>query len=351
MRNGKPRPPASQDREEHDHALGFHWRTGLTAFNSLGLPAPASRHEEKTRAAILTEAALVGRGNPERMISYSRRKQFYEPTRYRLTSYGYRTVVGTVDLLDRYHMIEHDRAWPGRFGWQSRLRAGPKVIACLDAPAAAPVVYERTESIILRGRKKNPIEYRDNDQTRAMRQKLKTINEGLLSITVSHPDLGIVRPGDPIRFGEANSGPARPTLHRVFTNDWKHHGRFYGGWWQNIPKEQRGRLLINGEDTAEHDYQSFHISLAYVVAGVTIPRGDLYELQTDRWPRNLVKLAANTMLNARDRRAALGAVVQEAVEGGILVRRRGSSPTSANSSTPSSAATPRSTARSSATLA
>ena len=112
-------------------------------------------------------------------------------------------------------------------------------------------------------------------------------------------------------------------LHRVFTNDWKHHGRFYGGWWQNIPKEQRARLLINGEDTAEHDYPSFHISLAYAVAGVPIPRGDLYELQTDRWPRNLVKLAANTMLNARDRRAALGAVVQEAVEGGILVRRRG----------------------------
>ena len=197
------------------------------------------------------------------------------------------------------------------------------MIACLDAAAAPAIVYERAEPIILRDREKNPIEYRDNDQTRAMRRRLKTINEGLLSITVSHPALGIVRPGDPIRFGDANGGPARPTLHRVFTNDWKHHGRFYGGWWQNIPKEQRARLLINGEDTDEADYRSFHINLAYVVAGVPIPSGDLYELQTDRWPRNLVKLATNTMLNARDRRAALGAVVQEAVEGGILVRRRG----------------------------
>ena len=170
------------------------------------------------------------------MISYSRTKAFYGPTRYRLTSYGYRTVVGSVDLSDRYQIIEHDRAWPGRFGWQSRIRATAEVVACLDAAAAPAIVYERAEPIILRDREKNPIEYRDNDQTRAMRRNLNGINQGLLSISVSHPDVGIARPGDPIRFGDANGGPARPTLHRIFTNDWKHHGRFYGGWWQSIPK-------------------------------------------------------------------------------------------------------------------
>ena len=170
---GRPVPD-----DQRDHALGFHWGTDLAAFASLGLPAPASRHEEKTRAAILTEAALVGRADPEMMISYSRTKAFYGPTRYRLTSYGYRTVVGSVDLSDRYQIIEHDRAWPGRFGWQSRIRATAEVVACLDAAAAPAIVYERAEPIILRDREKNPIEYRDNDQTRAMRRNLNEDQPG-----------------------------------------------------------------------------------------------------------------------------------------------------------------------------
>ena len=46
MRNGKPRPPASQDREEHDHALGFHWGTDLAAFSQ---PRICQRQRRATR--------------------------------------------------------------------------------------------------------------------------------------------------------------------------------------------------------------------------------------------------------------------------------------------------------------
>ena len=172
----------------------------------------------------------------------------------------------------------------------------------------------------MRDREKNPLDHRDRDskRLRAIQRRLDVINEALLSITVSHPALGIIRPGDPIRFGASRGYPARPTLHRVFTNDLDHHGRFYGGFWQGMPKQERARLMINGEAVGEHDYRQHHIRLAYALAGVPIPDGDLYDLQTNRWKRSLVKLATNTMLNACDRRSALGAIVTEAIKHDIL---------------------------------
>jgi len=44
-------------------------------------------------------------------------------------------------------------------------------------------------------------------------------------------------------------------LYRVFNDpDLRTGGRFYGGWWQNIPKTYRSRLLVNGKRMVEYDY-------------------------------------------------------------------------------------------------
>ena len=59
-------------------------------------------------------------------------------------------------------------------------------------------------------------------------------------------------------------------LHRVFNDpDLQTGGRFYGGWWQNIPREYRQHLAVNGKRMVELDYSNQHPSILYAQAGVT----------------------------------------------------------------------------------
>ena len=70
-----------------------------------------------------------------------------------------------------------------------------------------------------------------------------------------------------------------------------------GGWWQNIPKEFRTKLLINGKRTVEFDYSGLHPALLYAKVKAGIP-DDPYEIGLDPKHRKHVKKAFNAMLNA-----------------------------------------------------
>ena len=97
-------------------------------------------------------------------------------------------------------------------------------------------------------------------------------------------------------------------LHRVFNDpDLQTGGRFYGGWWQNIPREYRQHLVVNGKRMAELDYSNQHPSILYAQEGATRP-ADCYSgvirpkclsdgvKQKDL--RDAVKAAFNAMLNS-----------------------------------------------------
>ena len=58
-------------------------------------------------------------------------------------------------------------------------------------------------------------------------------------------------------------------IYRVF-NDFNidSGGRFYGPFWQGMPKIDRERLYINDEPTTELDYSGLHINLLYAVLGI-----------------------------------------------------------------------------------
>jgi len=55
-------------------------------------------------------------------------------------------------------------------------------------------------------------------------------------------------------------------------------GRFYGGWWQYIPREERKYVTIDGMATIEIDYSEMHPRLLYLEQGLKPPTGDLYDL-------------------------------------------------------------------------
>ena len=72
-------------------------------------------------------------------------------------------------------------------------------------------------------------------------------------------------------------------------------GRLYGCWPQNLPKETRRALLLNGEPTAEPDYPALHCQLIYDLAGKEMPDKPF---DIEGFERSEVKRAFYTMVNA-----------------------------------------------------
>jgi hypothetical protein len=277
-----------------DKALSLNWApVDPDAYNWLGLP-DLTPLATKARTAILTETLVAG----NRSISYSRDRNFYnDRQRYFRPTYSYRAIVPAVDQLADAGLIEHDRARPGRRGLQSRFRIAP---ALLEELSAIEVQYKPLELIVLRDHDGNPIDYRDNRETRAMRKRLADLNEGLRSQEIAI-DGRIIREGDLL----GNGGRAQAQLHRVFhRGDFDLGGRFYGGHWQNIPKEGgRDSITINGESTVEVDYAGLHIRLLYQQIGKPMPI-DPY----DFGPRKQAKLALLIAINARSHMSAVRAL-------------------------------------------
>src|SRR5262245_38745856 len=146
-----------------DKPLTMNWApVDRDAFEGLGLPDLKSKLSTKARTQIITEALVAG----NRSISYSRRCGFYTGTqRYYRPTYSYRAIVPAVDQLAKAGLIEHEKMPPGHRGFQSRFRATPELVRELSH---VEVQYKPLELIVLRDADGNPVDYRDNRETRAM---------------------------------------------------------------------------------------------------------------------------------------------------------------------------------------
>lgn len=98
------------------------------------------------------------------------------------------------------------------------------------------------------------------------------------------------------------------TLTRVFnSSDLLQGGRFYGGWWQNIPKTYRSYLTVNGKRMVELDYSNQHPTILYSLAGVERPAdcySNIFDVKQlaptvdESHLRKMIKSAFNAMLNS-----------------------------------------------------
>ncbi len=100
-------------------------------------------------------------------------------------------------------------------------------------------------------------------------------------------------------------------LIRWFGASLQEHGRFYGGWWQSVPKAQRPNILINGNRTVELDFQGLAPRMLYHLEGLEYDL-DPYDIPSLRskagengipWQdlRPVVKRAFGFVLNAKKR--------------------------------------------------
>jgi len=204
-------------------------------------------------------------------------------------------------------------------GRVTRVRATPKLVALLTGAAMnLAKVSHRTdgsEIIVLRGNDKEDVEYRDNELTRQMRSELERINRTLsahwLDLFISDTEMMRLNAKMAGRHEKDERVPQRidltaRRLRRIFNNrDWNQGGRFYGGWWQTIPKEYRTHITIDGKHTVEIDYSGMHPVLLYAEAGIKLDTElDVYNIGKPNVPRHIIKRAFNKLVNASGRTVA-----------------------------------------------
>lgn len=119
------------------------------------------------------------------------------------------------------------------------------------------------------------LEYADTDQTRRLRRELRSINDWLAKADIA--------------FDEACSDSAvddrRRELRRIFNSGrFDAGGRLFGGFWQDLKKDQRARgLSIDGQPVVTLDYRQMGPRMLYGLAGLeppadcyAVPRYELY---------------------------------------------------------------------------
>ncbi|UVC08256.1 hypothetical protein IHQ71_24395 [Rhizobium sp. TH2] len=240
-------------------------------------------------------------------VSYSRNGNFYVTTnRYKSELYSRRKVIHSADYLVGLGLAYHDKAKPGTRGWQSALKATPGLVerTRLILEQGPPLkCLPPAESIILRDKDGDYLDYRDSGETRLMRKRLAELNEQVR--------------------GTLFTGVIPSAMVRIFNRTFDRGGRFYalGGSWQSMPKEARMQITIAGEPVSEIDYKTLHPAMLYAQVGSTLPE-DCYNIQG--WPRNLVKVALLILVNSKNKHQARYAVAHH--EHMRQIAERGSQP-------------------------
>jgi hypothetical protein len=270
---------------------------------------PTGRRGDKQQAArsiVYGDLLMAYRLDPERWVSYSRRKEYYASrTRYFPGSLTYTNLVRFVDREVERKFIENKSSSPRQRGTQSRMRLSPTAAHSFEQ-AGAKLIFDPPEIVVLRDANKQLIDYTDNAETRRIRFKLITINDALAATELTYRGR-LIRSGDMLEV-DGKRILARNVLHRVFNRrSFDLGGRFYGAWWQNIKSDERCCLRVNGSVTVEHDYSQIHPRLLYALAGKPLA-GDAYAIEG--WDRPLVKEAVNTLINADDELSAMRSIAR-----------------------------------------
>ena len=178
--------------------------------------------------------------------------------------------------------LEHHVGFEGRL---TRIRPSDKLrflFSCINVSRDKIDFHQNKEMLELR-RSKDPavgcsvhqLEYPDTLETEQMRDLLIRYNKLLLSQKIELPVIE-----DDYVERKITRGPQKGMVQRIYLDrgnlfvkrvfnngSWKLGGRFYGGWWQQIPKELRNEITINGKPTIEIDYKSMHVSLLFALIG------------------------------------------------------------------------------------
>jgi hypothetical protein len=182
------------------------------------------------------------------------------------------------------------QGFPTEQGRRTTIRAGSRLVDRISRCSVSLDDFTRLphgEVILLKAPKQDRrdsgrlLQYEDTDQTNAFRAEMRTINQWLAEADIDFDEAWADMPVD----------DHRRELRRVF-NDGRFNagGRLFGGFWQDLKKEQRARgLLLAGQPVVTLDYRQMGPRMMYGMVGA-VPPSDCYavpryELFRDGWKR------------------------------------------------------------------
>ena len=271
--------------------------------------------------------------SPETGMRISKDKNSYIKGRYVPEGVTYDiTIDGVLLLMEINDFVREVRSF--RFshatgkGDQTRIAATRKLVDWFAAdPALLPKVLvdcEDTDPLVVRvttkrkgtnkkGKEvtfktKKLTKYTDDANTKQMRDNLDIINGCLRrhwsDLHLSDDEwvkLQRSLVGDK-KYDYAPIRLHRQTIRRIFNStSFDTGGRFYGGWWQNIPSAYRGLITIDGKRTAEFDYGRLHPTMLYAKKGLTLSE-DAYDIGVGKGDehREVIKQLFNAMVQMKE---------------------------------------------------
>lgn len=238
--------------------------------------------------------------SPWRFVSRNR-NDYTKESRYRKIFLKFDLLMGVLDDLIELGYIEQKLGFFDKakgVGYQTRIKASENLLAILDFDikhiVRNPEAPEE-EVIILRDEAGKLSDYLDDQYTNEMRQQLTEYNNSLRNTSIDTGAIDLKYKHDPTNI----------TVKRIFKKDFGSGGRFYGGFWENMPREDRLKLMLEGGAVVELDYANLHPRIAYAMKGIAIA-GDLYSI--DGCSRSEVKKAFQVLFNCESRKHAINTV-------------------------------------------
>jgi hypothetical protein len=261
------------------------------------------------------------REDPDGYLQYPRNaNKFGASARYNPLGIKYTNLIKAADSLSDLGYADgvkgfYDKRRGGQ-SRESRIRATTKLIDLLTTThgiSPKAISTAEREVIVLRDKAedktKKEIAYLDTTETHRMRDVIKRYLAQLENTYIDVITKGYT-PKEAL-FINLNDKFVR----RIFNNSsWEEGGRFYGGWWQRIPRNLRERIVIFGKPTIEIDYSAIHIVFLYALECIDYfgeGRTDPYSIAgfpITREYRSLFKLVLLAVVNSADEEKARRAV-------------------------------------------
>ncbi|RYZ80365.1 MAG: hypothetical protein EOP06_25490, partial [Proteobacteria bacterium] len=154
------------------------------------------------------------------------------------------------------------------------------------------ISHPSKELLILKDDKKKYTDYVDSKSTNGERGFIRNLNRYFESV----------------KLLDSKGLPVGKVFRRVFNDSsFSQGGRFYSEY-QNLPKDDRLRLTIDGERVVEFDYRGLHIKLLYALIKEPLPTGDVYLVEGYEHYRDLFKKALQAALNASTPKSGAAAI-------------------------------------------
>ena len=276
--------------------------------------APHARFEYAV-SFLLRELWRNSLSYPPRESSIHLRRGYYsELQRYRDENLTYRQVKAAFDGMVDCRMIEVTTAGFYRrdmgSGELTRFIPTDRLLEKFESLEGHPAFQLKSDTsgdiIILRNKidgRKQDIDYDDTPKTEGFRSNLTKINDCFVKhwADLRIEDTEVAKLSDRINQ-DPDKQPidlSKRTLTRIFTNgSFEEGGRFYRGWWQNVPSEYRKYITIDMKRTVEYDFSQLNPHMLYYAYNKELGEEDAYDRVLDGEHRNLVKSAFNAMIQA-----------------------------------------------------